>query len=240
MENSISDTGLTIRDLLVQIKTLLELHLLDLKQIQTIYSQAQEKDAVKLYHQLMTYESVDEVIPALKGIDIYHIQYDIKTTLTKLFYESGFRKDIFEYDTERIDLIESFDESIHPQELITILFDMARDEDKTMMFHLFEGKFIQAYQRIEQHLEDTKFNLDNPIMSEYQSALNRLYNVASDERISKESYSVLNRLIKKERPLKPILGLYADDHRILCPTCKTELNQQEQRYCMSCGQKFKL
>lgn len=239
MENAHIDAGLTIRDLLNQIKSVLESHHVALKQIQSIYSQAQEKDTVKLYHQLMSCDRIYEVIPALKDIDIYHIQYDIKTTLTRLFYESGFRKDIFEYDTERIHLIESFDESIYPQELLTILFDMARDEDKTMMFHLLEGKFIQGYHSIENHLINSKINIDNPIMSEYQSALNRLYNVASNEGVAKESYSVLKRLIKKERPLKPIMGLYRDDHRVLCPTCKTELNDQKQRYCMYCGQKIK-
>ncbi|MDG0888302.1 hypothetical protein [Paracholeplasma manati] len=198
MENTMSHNGLTIRELLIQIKTLLESHLVDLKQIQTIYQQAQTKDVVGLYQKIIASSRIYEVMPTLKGIDINHIQYEIKSILSRLFYESGFRKDIFEYDMERLELIESFNESIHPQELLTILFDMASDDDNTLMFHILEGKFIQAYDLVLKQLNDARFNVDDPMMSEYQRALNHLYNVASDERVAKESYPVLNRLIKKE------------------------------------------
>ena len=242
MEYTLSDTVITIRDLLIHIKLLLETYLLDLKQIQTIYIEAEkEKDPVELFYQLSDCETVYEVIPELKNIDVYHILYDIKTTLTKLFYDSGFRKDIFEYDIERQELIESFDEIINPVELLTILFAMARHSDEIMMFDLLDGKFIQAYEQILNKLKNSRYFMDYPIMNEYQRALNRLFNIASDEGIAKECYSVLNRLIFKERPLRALLiGFYADDHRILCPSCETELNVQNQRYCMCCGQKLNL
>lgn len=75
-------------------------------------------------------------------------------------------------------------------------------------------------------------------MIQYQKALNNLYNLSSDENAVKESYQILNRLIKKESVMKPLIRYNEGDHRILCPTCKIELDNQNQHYCMNWGQKL--
>lgn len=231
----------TIRGLLIQIKDWIEPHLNDLIAIHDIYAEAEDEvGPVDLFYRIVGSESIYEIIPKLKDINVYNIALELKTLLMRLFYESGFRKDIFAYDHERMDLMESLDESIDHTELLTVIFDMGRSDESTLLLHLLNGKFIQAYKLLKHRLSEHTPILDNPIMSQYQRALNHLYNQVIDANLVNDDYEVLNRLIKKERSLRPLYGNNDEDHRILCPTCKTELFNQTQLYCMVCGQKVKM
>lgn len=228
----------TIKELVEDTYNIINTYENELTVIHDLYQVHQSSD--NLY--LMNINDIDilSVLPRLKDIDLDSIVYHLKEKLSYLFFESGFRSDALDCDLESFDLITNMDVNISPHEILSVTFYMAIDEPKIIIQYILEGRFLHMSALLKEKLMSDNTGLDYQIMSIYQKELNQLYNISSNPSIAKKCYQTLNRLIKKERPLKPIGRLYSSNHSIICPTCKQKLTHQHQYYCMYCGQKLML
>ncbi|MCV2231232.1 hypothetical protein N7548_00130 [Acholeplasma manati] len=234
-----SARGITLRMLYETVCSTISAHEQDLIKIHEVYQTNQIDYSLMLLNQ--PFQILNESEFKLLELKEYVFQdslMDLKKTLMRLFYESGFRVDVFEFDVELMDKIIDLDESLSLHELLVAIFYMAMSDISEWMIHIFEGRFLLARKRLKEKLNHPDMRMDYEIMSIYQKALNRLFNIAQDKEIAMKSYQTLNRLIKKERPLKPSAAFNGNDHRIICPSCKNELSYQHQTYCMFCGQKL--
>ncbi len=240
MEAKKNDTGMTLRMIYEKVYFSIKQHEVELLAVEEL-----DKE-FNLYEKILFMGQVDFSVKDLENMIGEHKKILISQTvllmreeLTAIFYESGYRFNIYSNEESIENLLNRFDEqSITSQEILVLMFQMIQVEDLYLIQYLLNGFFLRIIELLKKILNDSVTKYNHTLMSIYQRSLNQMFNLCNDKEEAILKYKILNRLIEKERPLKPTIKVDNSHSEYLCPRCKKGLIIKKQNYCTNCGQKI--